>query len=160
MKIGNIAPRAGIEYLSLVFWVSVLTIIPLRLPDATPYQCPHVYVAPCLISQGRLLHLSTWNCKSFKWSFNAYNYLHTENVLALYPSYTGKVQKPYSTQLAQDHGHGTSVVRMMKTGNSAHRAGIKPTSLVFWAMVLIITPPWLPDVITLFTPTCLCGSFA
>ena len=35
MKIGNIAPRVGIEPTSLTFWASMLTITPPRFPDAT-----------------------------------------------------------------------------------------------------------------------------
>ena len=54
-------------------------------------------------------------------------------------------------QLVQDPGHSTNVM-----GSAMPRAGIKPTSLAFWASVLTITPPRLPDVITLPTPTYLC----
>ena len=32
----------------------------------------------------------------------------------------------------------------MKMGHIVHKAGIKPTSLPFWASVLTITPPRLP----------------
>ena len=42
----------------------------------------------------------------------------------------------------------------MKMGNIAPRAGIKPTCLAFWASMLTITPPRLPDVITIPTPNC------
>ena len=47
---------------------------------------------------------------------------------------------------------------VMKMGNSVYRAAIEPTSLAFRASVLTITSPRLPDIITLYTPTCLCGS--
>ena len=33
MKLGNVVPRAGIEHTSLAFWVRVLTITPLRVPN-------------------------------------------------------------------------------------------------------------------------------
>ena len=46
----------------------------------------------------------------------------------------------------------------MKIGTSAHRAGIEPMSLAFQASVLSITQPRLPDVTTVPTPTCICGS--
>ena len=35
MKIGNIAPEAGIESIFLAFQTSVLIMTPLRLPDVT-----------------------------------------------------------------------------------------------------------------------------
>ena len=50
----------------------------------------------------------------------------------------------------------TSVIRVMKMGNSASRVGIETTSLALWASVL--TPPRLPDVTTLPTSNCLWGS--
>ena len=43
---------------------------------------------------------------------------------------------------------------------STPRVGIEPTYLAFLASVLTITLSSLPDVTTLRTPTCLCGSFA
>ena len=46
----------------------------------------------------------------------------------------------------------------MKMGNIAPTVGIESTSLVRQDNVLSITPPRLPDVIILSTPTCLCGS--
>ena len=46
----------------------------------------------------------------------------------------------------------------MKMGNTVPSAGIEATSLAFRASVLSITPPRLPDVTMLPTPTCLCGS--
>ena len=44
--------------------------------------------------------------------------------------------------------------RVMKTGNIVSRAGIKLAYLTFWATVLTISPPRLPDVSTVPTPTC------
>ena len=41
----------------------------------------------------------------------------------------------------------------MKIGNIMPRVGIEPTSLAFQAIVLTITPPRLPDVAILPTPT-------
>ena len=49
----------------------------------------------------------------------------------------------------------TSVVRVMKMGNIVPRVKIEPISLAFWVSMLTITPPSLPDVTTLPTPTCL-----
>ena len=43
-------------------------------------------------------------------------------------------------------------------GNIVSKAGIEPTSLVFWASVPTSTPPRLPYIITLPMPTYLCGS--
>ena len=43
-------------------------------------------------------------------------------------------------------------------GNIVPRAGIESTSLAFQTSVLTITPPRLPDVITIPTNTCLNGS--
>ena len=56
MKMGNIAPRGGIEPTTLAFWTGVLNIIPL------------------------------WNCKCFKWFelislFITDNYIHTGTAL-------------------------------------------------------------------------------
>ena len=45
----------------------------------------------------------------------------------------------------------------MKMGNIAARVGIKPPSFAFWVRILTITPPMLPDVTILPTPTYLCG---
>ena len=46
----------------------------------------------------------------------------------------------------------------MKIGNIVPRAGIERTSRAFQASSLTITPPRLPDVTTMPTPTCLCSS--
>ena len=43
----------------------------------------------------------------------------------------------------------TSVTGVMKMGNIVPRAGIKATSLAFWASVLTITPCMFPDVTTM-----------
>ena len=42
----------------------------------------------------------------------------------------------------------------VKIGSIAPSAGIEPTSLGLWASVLTIEPPMLPDITTLYTPTC------
>ena len=42
---------------------------------------------------------------------------------------------------------------LRKMGSIATRAGIEPTSLAFREIMLTITPPKLPDVTTLTTPT-------
>ena len=46
----------------------------------------------------------------------------------------------------------TSVMGVMKMGNIAPRTGIEPTPFAFWASVLTITPPRLPNITTLPTP--------
>ena len=51
-------------------------------------------------------------------------------------------------------------VGVMKMGNNAYNVRIEPTSHAFGASVLTITPPRLPDVTTLFIPTCLCDSLS
>ena len=58
----------------------------------------------------------------------------------------------------QDPGHNTRVMGVVKMENIAPRMGIKPTSLAFQARVVTVTPPGLPDVITVLIPTCLCSS--
>ena len=55
----------------------------------------------------------------------------------------------------KDPGHDTSVVRVVKWEIFAPRVTIKPTPLAFWVSMLTNTPPRLPDVTTLSTPTCL-----
>ena len=54
----------------------------------------------------------------------------------------------------------SSVMALMKMGSIAPKVGIKSTYLAFWASVVTITPPRFPDVVTLFTPDCLCGSLS
>ena len=49
----------------------------------------------------------------------------------------------------------TNVVGVMERRNIAPKAGIETTSLAFRANVLTITPPRLPAVTTLPTPTCI-----
>ena len=63
MKIGNTAPRVGIEPTSLAFWASVLTITPRRLPDITTIPAP-----PCLCSSvpQRSVQTTTVQWFSFK----------------------------------------------------------------------------------------------
>ena len=46
----------------------------------------------------------------------------------------------------------------MNIGNIMPGVGIQPTSLVLRDSVLSITPPRLPDVTTVPTPSCLCSS--
>ena len=47
---------------------------------------------------------------------------------------------------------------VMKMGNGAPKEGFELTPLAFWASVLTITPHRLPDITTIPTPICLCGS--
>ena len=50
----------------------------------------------------------------------------------------------------------TSVIGVMKMGNTMPSVGIEPTSLALWDSVLTIRPPRLPAVTTLPTSTCVC----
>ena len=52
----------------------------------------------------------------------------------------------------------TTVVGVMKMGNTVPRAGLEPTSLALRASVLPLHHIGFPDVTTILTPTCLCGS--
>ena len=47
----------------------------------------------------------------------------------------------------------TTVMGVMKMGNSVPQAGIEPIILTFQASVLTITPPRLPEISMLPTPT-------
>ena len=46
----------------------------------------------------------------------------------------------------------TSVVGVMKMGNTVPRVGLEPTSLAFWASVLLLKHVGVPDVTTSPTP--------
>ena len=61
-----------------------------------------------------------------------------------------RLRKP---TLALYYCHG-----VMTMGNIQPRVGTEPTSLAFHTNVLTITPPKLPDVTILPTPTCVWGS--
>ena len=52
----------------------------------------------------------------------------------------------------------TSLIGVIKMGNTAPRVRLEPTYLVIGTSVLTITPPRLRDVTTLPAPTCLCSS--
>ena len=69
-------------------------------------------------------------------------YMHAGSDL----TYTTVIYIVGSTSIVQDHGHGTSVMGVMKMGNRFPKTGIKFTSLVFWTSVLTLTPPRLSDV--------------
>ena len=47
-------------------------------------------------------------------------------------------------KLVQDHGRSSSVMGVMKMGNTAPKAGLKSTSPAFRARALTITPHRLP----------------
>ena len=151
MRMGNIVPRAGIEPTSLAFQVSVLTITLPRLHDVTMLPMP---------SMGSLLKSSVQTTTTLvplaTVSLIMLTITYTGNGLTYTYTYTGYVQQPYSMQLVQDPGHGTSGVGVMKMGNMVPRAGIEPTSLAFWASVLTISPSRFPGVNMPPTPTCLC----
>ena len=69
MTKGHIAPRPRIYPTSLTFQTSTLTITPARLPDVTSLStttCP----------RSTLPERSVQSTKSFKLSFNAYNYIN------------------------------------------------------------------------------------
>ena len=102
LKMGNISLRVVIGTTSLAFQTSVPTITQPMLLDVTSLFMPTCLDPPCLRGQCRLLHSLPWNCKSFKWSFNAYNKIHTGNVC----TYTGF--NKYSAWFVQDRNqcHG------------------------------------------------------
>ena len=52
----------------------------------------------------------------------------------------------------------TSVMGVTTMGNTVPRVGFEPTSLAFRASVLPLHHIGFPDVTTIPTPTCLCGS--
>ena len=87
------------------------------------------------------------------------------------PKSVGEKLKKHKNFTAQYHkevscGHLVSVdgvycfVRVKKMGNVVHRAGIEPTLLAVWAIVLTVTPPRLSDVIDLSMCICLCDSLS
>ena len=135
MIMANIASRTGIRPTSLAFRASVLTITSSGLLNVTTLYC--------LRGQWRLLHSSTWNCKSLMFiiTYRQWCYIYTEGRFYNYIACTG-----------------TSVMEMMIIRNTVPRVGIETPSLAPWASVLTNRPPRLPNVTTLPTPTCLSGS--
>ena len=122
----NIVSRAGLELTSLAFRASVL---PLHHVGSLPlYPRPPVYVALCLRGPCRLLHLSSWNCKSF----NTYNFIHT----AIHIHTEGRFNKHTTHSLNKIMVTATSVMGVTKIENIVLRAGLKTTSLAFRTSVL------------------------
>ena len=72
VKMGNIVPRAGIEPISLAFWVSVLILRHIGSLMSPLYPCLPVCAVPCPRGQCSLLLSSPWNWKSF----HTYNYIY------------------------------------------------------------------------------------
>ena len=152
MRMGNIAPREGIEPTFLAFQGSVLTIKPPRLPAVTMLSTPTCIWIVWEVSADYYTH-PPWNCKSF----NAYDYSQTGSD----HTYT-YIHRVGSTTIQRNHTYhslyrvtATSIMIEMKIGTIAPRVGTEPTSLAFWASVLTITPPRLLVVITLSRPTCI-----
>ena len=142
MKMGNIAPGVEIEPTSLAFWASVLTITPFSLclcsslferSVQTAYTHPHGIVSLLLLTFAytRAMDLT---------------YIHRQ---CMFENHT-------TCSLYRIMVMVTRVMDVIKMGNIAHRAGIEPISLAFWASVLTIIPRRLPDVSMLPTPSCLC----
>ena len=101
MKMGNIAYRVKIESTSLAFQVIVLTITPPRLPDVTTLSTPTSLCIP--------------------WNFEHYTYLRIH------------AQSSFNNHTAHSLNRiqvsATSIMAVMKMGNSALTAGSEPTSL-------------------------------
>ena len=78
MKMGNIVPRAGIEPTSLAFQVSVLIIIPRRLPCCNHYT--HAYLSMwCVASEVNAVYYTHPSGIISLYLVIAYNYIHTGN---------------------------------------------------------------------------------
>ena len=113
MKMENITPRAGIEPISLAFWVSVVAITSCRLPDATTVHFPNCICGPpCLRDQCRQLHLFPWNCKFI----NAYNYIHTGNDLSYKYVYTACSAIPIQCTACTGSSRNKQDVMKMENG--------------------------------------------
>ena len=85
----------------------------------------------CPRGQCRVLHLSPWNYKPF----NAYNYAHMLTI-ALHTHTQGRFNNRTALSLYRIIVMATSVVGVMKIGNTVPRAGLETTLLAFWASVL------------------------
>ena len=83
---GNIVLGVGSETTALVLQVTMLTITPHTLHNVIILSTP---TCLCGSSPERNHTHNRWNCMSFKWSLNAYNYTHTGKSLAC--TYTGQV---------------------------------------------------------------------
>ena len=150
MKMGNTVPPIGIEPTSLAYRTSVLHDIDSLMSPLYPHL--PVQAVPYLKGQCSVLHSAPhWNCKPL----DAYNYIHTGNHLTCICM--GQVQQPYSTQLVQDHGNDIQYRGCDENGkycaqsrNRTHISGIP-------GQCATTTSTRLPDVTTIFMPTCLCG---
>ena len=139
MKMRNTVPRPGIEPTSLAFWTTVLVITPRRLPWCHHYTRAFLsmQLLAWKVSADYYIH-PLWNCKSF----NAYNYIQ---IMALHKQTQGMFNNHTTHSLYMFIVMTTSVVGVMKMGNTLPRAGIEPTSQAFRASVLTIIPvrrPW------------------
>ena len=130
MKMGNNVPREVFKPISLAFQASVLPFHHVGSLMSPLYPCLPVYVAPCLRDQCRLLHSPPLGIVSY-----AYNYIHTGNDTT-YIYTQGTFNNHAAHSLYRIMLKATSVMGVMKMGNSVLRAGIKPTSLAFGATVL------------------------
>ena len=144
-KIGTTMPRAGFEPTSLTFRASVLPLHHVGSLISPLFPCLPVYVALGFRGQCRLLHSSPWNRKSF----NAYNYIHTGNAAMVLGS-TAIQHVACAGSWSWHQCHGCD-----KNGKYCAQSGIRTQISGIPSM----TPPYrLPDVTTIPTPTCMCGS--
>ena len=77
LKIENIVSGARIKHTSLAFWASVLTITPLKLPDATSqptstYLCDSLYETSVQTIIGQVYYKA--NHDKYRW--NDYEYMY------------------------------------------------------------------------------------
>ena len=127
---------------SLAFWGRVLPLHHIGAMMSPLSPCLPVYVASCLRGQYRLLHSSPWNCKYF----NACTYIHTDNDLTQDRFNDGTVHS-----LCRIMVRATSVMGLMKMGNTVPRGGLECTFLVFRANALP-----LHQIVSLMSPLCPC----
>ena len=143
-KIGNIVPRAGVKPTSQAFRASVLPFHHVASLTSLLYPRPPVYAAPWLRGQCRLLHSCPWNSKYFS-AYRQWFYIYT---------YIRRLNNHTAHSLYRIMDTATSVMGVMKMGNTMFKAGLKPTSLASRASVLPLHHVGFPDVI----PTCLSRS--
>ena len=124
-------PKAGLEPTSLVFQACLLPLDHIGSLMSPLYPHSPVCAAPYLSGRCRLLYSSHWNCKFF----NAYNYIQA---MALHTHTQGMLNNHTACSLYRIMVMATSVVGVTKMGNIVPKVGFKPTSLSFWASVLLL----------------------
>ena len=70
--------------IAITFSCAAIHFLAVKLPNVTNLPT-HTCLCglPCPRGQYRLVHASPWNCKSLKWPFNAYNYIHTGSAITV-----------------------------------------------------------------------------